>query len=115
MFLDYRDISQKSGSELSCGRTNRKFPRNSDQNLRIYRWKKVRKGRVSQRTQRYPIRPGSVVVWKGKKRVTNGSKNLGRQIVFKGDYDPVKKKRKQIAASVSKVKVILYSSGWMRI
>ena len=114
-YVDSRDCAVKTGAELSCGRTNRKYPRNSDLNQRIYHRKKVRKGRVSQRTQRYPIQPGTIVMWKRKKRVTTGSKNLGKQIAFKGDYDPVKKKCRQLVASTSKVKVICYPSGWVRV
>lgn len=114
-YVDIRDNTEKTGSQLSCGRTNRKFPRNSDQNQRIYRGKKARKGYVSTRQKRYKIQPGTVVVWKGKKRVTTGSKNLGKQIGFKGDYDPVKKKIKQLAVTTSKVKVVQYPSGWSRV
>lgn len=114
-YIDRRDGSIKTGAELSCGRTNRKYPRNSELNQRIYRGKKVREGRVSQRKQRYPIQPGTIVVWQGERRLTTGSKNLGKQIAFKGDYDPAKGKRKQLVVSTNKVHVVCFPAGWIKV
>ena len=62
--VDIRDGKIKSGSELGCERTNRRESRISDKSLRQYRGAKVTKGRVSERTQHYQIRPGDILLWK---------------------------------------------------
>ena len=51
-----------SGQELSSGRQTRNKNK-SGPNLRIYRGKKVRKGRRSIRRKRYPLQPLDVVSW----------------------------------------------------
>ena len=62
--VDIRDGKIKSGSELGSERTNRRESRSSDKSLRQYRGTKVTKGRVSERTQHYQIRPGDILLWK---------------------------------------------------
>jgi len=81
-YIDSRDGTKHSGSELSCGRTNRSEPRNGEQNLRIFHGKKVSKGRISVRRQRYPIQPGTQVMYKKHTYVAVGTHNNGRAVVL---------------------------------
>jgi hypothetical protein len=81
-YIDSRDGVKKSGSDLSCGRTNRSEPRNGEQNLRIFHGKKVSKGRISVRRQRYPIQPGTQVMYKKHTYVAVGTHNNGRAVVL---------------------------------
>ena len=73
-YIDKRTISSSkkpkvaSGQELSSGRRTRNTNK-SGPNLRIYRGKKVRKGRRSIRRKRYPLQPLDVVSWKAEKYV----------------------------------------------
>ena len=64
-YIDIRDGSKKSGSQLGCNRTNRSVPRNNPDNERIFRGTKVSKGRVSTRRQHYRIQPGDVLKYRG--------------------------------------------------
>ena len=52
----------------------------SGPNLRIYRGKKVRKGRRSIRRKRYPLQPLDVVSWKDEKYVVKGTYGYGRYV-----------------------------------
>ena len=52
----------------------------SGPNLRIYRGKKVRKGRRSIRRKRYPLQPLDVVSWKDEKYVVKGTHGYGRYV-----------------------------------
>lgn len=61
-YIDSRDGTKKSGSDLSCGRTNRSESRHSGKNLRQYRQKKVSKGRVTIRRKRYPRQPTRLAI-----------------------------------------------------
>ena len=81
-YIDSRDGVKKSGSDLSCGRTNRSEPRNGEQNLRIFHGKKVSKGRISVRRQRYPIQPGTQVMYNKHTYVAVGTHNNGRAVVL---------------------------------
>ena len=81
-YIDSRDGVKKSGSDLSCGRTNRSEPRNGEQNLRIFHGKKVSKGRISVRRQRYPIQPGTHVMYKKHTYVAVGTHNNGSAVVL---------------------------------
>ena len=60
-YIDSRDGKKKSGKELSSGRTRRskEIPYN---NKRIFRQKKVTKGRVSIRRNHYQIRPHDILL-----------------------------------------------------
>ena len=60
-YIDIRNKEIKTGSELSCGRTNRSELRNSDKNERIYRGQKVKKGFRTIRKNHYKIGLGDVI------------------------------------------------------
>lgn len=88
-YIDTRDGSKKSGKQLSCGRTNRKEPRMSDKNERIYRGTKISKGRRSVRTKHYMIRPGDIARYNGKRYVVKGVQNNGAYVALTG-HTPVR-------------------------
>ena len=60
-YIDRRDGKQKTGKELSSGRTRRSRELNYT-NLRQFRKEKVKKGRVSIRRNHYQLRPHDVVL-----------------------------------------------------
>ena len=68
-----------SGQELSSGRRTRNKNK-SGPNLRIYRGKKVRKGRRSIRHKRYPLQPLDYVQYQGQKCVVKGTHSYGRYV-----------------------------------
>ena len=103
-YIDIRDGRKKSGAELSCGRINRREPRNSPKNERIYHGEKVSKGRRSIRTVRYTIQPGDVVVCNGKTGVSAGCFNHGTWVRLKDGT----------SVAVSKVKILRHAGGWLR-
>lgn len=102
-YIDSRDGSTKTGSQLSCGRTNRREKRNSDKNERVYRLKKVKAGRCSIRRQRYFYQNGSIVEHRGKRATVSGISNYGRYIL-------INKQR----VKPDEVRFIKYASGWLR-
>ena len=91
-YIDIRDGVKKSGSDLSCGRTNRSEPRNGEKNLRIFHGTKVSKGRITVRRQRYPIQPGTVVLYNKRKIAVLGTHGNGTKILLptKKDVSPKK-------------------------
>ena len=101
-YTDVRDGSKKSGSQLSCNRTNRRIPRNNPQNERIFRGHKVSKGRVSVRKVHYTLRPGDIVKYQGEYISVAGIQNLGSYV--KLDNGKV--------VAVSKIRVVTHVGGW---
>ena len=104
-YIDIRDNKKKSGKDLGCERTNRREPRNSEKNLRIYHGKKISKGRRTIRQKRYMIQSGSIVVYQNKKYKAKGLQNYGNYIVLEG----LKK-----SVSVKKIKLIKQPQGWVK-
>ena len=116
-YVDIRDGSIKSGSELSSGRTNRKIPRNNPGNERGYRGAKVSKGRRSIRRKRYGIRPGDILCIKGKRIVCGGVNNEGKNVTYhapkeipKEETSPVKNKKTGESLPVKEGGFILLNS-----
>ena len=81
-YIDIRDGKKKSGSLLSCGRTNRRESRRSDKNQRIYRGKKCSSGRTSVRKNRYAYQPGDTIVFHSQTFVVNGSHCKGTRVIL---------------------------------
>lgn len=104
-YTDIRDGSVKKGAELSCGRTSRSVPRNTDLNERIYRGEKISKGKRTIRKNHYTYRPGDIVLFEGKKCVVKGVNNCGKTVVLKNGKCP----------SVHKIKLVKHVGGWERI
>lgn len=105
-YIDVRDGKKKSGSDLSCNRTNRREPRNSPKNERIYRGEKVSSGRRSIRKKRYSLRPGDSVLYEGKKYKVIGIQNNGDYVKLDGLPKPVKTQR---------VQIIRHIGGWEKL
>lgn len=82
-YIDRRDGSKKSGKDLFSGRSTRNKSLNSE-NLHQYRSKKVSKGRVSIRTQRYPIQPQDIVLWKNRHWLVVGVHCNGTRVLISG-------------------------------
>ena len=82
-YIDSRDGKQKTGKELSSGRTKRSRELNYD-NLRQFRQAKVKKGRVSIRRNHYQLRPHDVVLntKTNKIETVNSVQNSGAVIKF---------------------------------
>ena len=91
-YIDVRDGKVKKAAELGCNRTSRSVPRNNPRNERVFRGKKMSKGRRAIRMQRYLYQPGDVVIFGGKKRAIKGMHNKGAsvQLVGGGDISPKK-------------------------
>ncbi|HEY5555418.1 RNA-guided endonuclease IscB [Acetobacterium sp.] len=100
-YLDIRDGIKKSGKELSSGRTSRNLSENGE-NLRPYRGEKVRVGRRSIRTRRYPFRSGNIVSYEGICYTSGGSHNKGNSV-----------KLLELKRSITprKLKLIQYNAG----
>ena len=81
-YIDIRDGEKKTGSVLSCGRTNRRESRHSDKNRRIYRGKKVSKGRASVREKHYFYQPGDMVLFRSQRFVVNGVHCNGTRVIL---------------------------------
>ena len=92
-YIDIRDGERRSGQELSCGRTNRSESRQSEKYMRPYRGQKVSKGRTAVRRQHYPVQPGDMVLYRGKKLTTTGMHCHGTRLILDGKSVSVKKVR----------------------
>ena len=101
-YIDSRDGKTKSGSELFNGRTNRNHNRDTE-NLHKYRSRKVSKGRVSTRKQRYSIQAGDVILYNRKQYICRGMQNNGAYALID---KPV---------SIKKVKLLKYAGGWSKV
>ena len=93
----------KKGAELSCGRTARSESRHSEKNLRVFRERKVSKGRRVIRRSHYTLRPGDTVVIGGEKHRAKGVHNKGTYVVT-----DAKK-----SVPVKKVEKIIHAGGYM--
>ena len=103
VYTDSRDGREKSGKELSSGRTNRKEPRRGAKNLRVFRKERVSKGSRAIRRQRYDIRPGDKVIYDEKTYTVHGVQNNGKtlsldtkRVVLLSDLQPKEGKDKTI-------------------
>jgi hypothetical protein len=105
-YIDTRDGSKKSGSQLGCNRTNRRIPRNNPQNERMFRGQKVSKGRVSIRKRRYPINNGDIVYVGRKPMTVSGTAHYGEYVHFGSGVKDIKS---------CKVRICKYASGWVHI
>ena len=86
-YIDKRTIGDEkpktaTGQELSSGRRTRNKNLNGP-NLRIYRGKKVRKGKRRIRRQRYPLQPLDIVSFQGQRYVVKGTHGYGHRVKLK--------------------------------
>lgn len=103
-YMDLRDSSIKKGSQLACGRTNRRISRHTKLNERIYRGHKISKGRFVVRRQHYQYRPGDIVWVEGKKYTVKGIISNGTRIAL-NERNPV---------SVNKIDKTIHTGGWVK-
>ncbi len=104
-YIDTRDKSTKSGKELSCNRTDRSVSRNNINNLRIYRCKKVSKGKFIIRKQHYNIRPGDIVYIDNKKYKVKGINNKGANLIMENGK----------CKNTKSIERIIHCGGWKEI
>ena len=108
---DSRDGSIKSGSQLSCGRTNRKIPRNNENNLRKFRGRVKSKGKRAIRKQRYNIQAGDIILFKGKKYNCHGCMSGGASVsIVNAKESPT---GKAITVSSKKALILKHINGWI--
>lgn len=111
--IDIRDGDVKSGQELGCNRTNRREPRQSEKNCRIFRGECKKHGQRRIRKRRYAVQPGDIVAFKHEKYTVKGMMNNGKTVLLMSASESPT--GKAIAPSVSKVHVIRHCRGWVRI
>ncbi|MEC4817030.1 MAG: RNA-guided endonuclease IscB [Scytonema sp. PMC 1069.18] len=104
-YVDSRDGSIKSGSELSSGRRTRNKNKNGE-NLRLYRQRKTSTGQRRIKKYRYRYQPRDFVQFEGNVYEVIGMQNLGTGVKLK-DYPGVKNK----VVSVKKVSPVKRRSG----
>ncbi len=104
-YIDIRDGSVKKGAQLSCGRINRRTPRNTELNERIYRGRKVSKGRYSIRKQRYAYRPHDTVWINDTKYTVKGVFSHGTRIAL----------NERLPVSVNGIQKVVHINGWYKI
>jgi hypothetical protein len=104
-YIDSRDGSIKSGSELFSGRRTRNKQKQGE-NLRLYRKQKVSTGQRRIKKQRYRDQPRDYVQFEGKVYEVIGMQNLGTGVKLK-NYPGVKNK----VVNVSKVQPIKRRNG----
>ena len=104
-YIDIRDGSVKKGTQLSCGRNNRRTPRNTELNERIYRGQKISKGRYSIRKQRYVYRPHDLVWVNGIKYTVKGIISNGTRIAL----------NERLPVSVSNIQKVVHTGGWYKV
>ncbi|GAB1540664.1 hypothetical protein NUACC21_33330 [Scytonema sp. NUACC21] len=104
-YIDARDGSTKSGSELSSGRRTRNKQKNGE-DLRLYRQRKVSKGQRRIKKYRYRYQPKDLVQFEGKVYEVVGMQNLGTGVKLK-NYPGVKNK----VVNVNKVNPVKRRSG----
>ncbi|MHA2495863.1 MAG: RNA-guided endonuclease IscB [Candidatus Hodarchaeales archaeon] len=88
-YIDRRTDHKASGQELHSGRRTRNCTLN-EENLHPYRARKVAKGRVSIRRQRYRYQPKDSVSYKGQRYLVKGMQNYGQYVKLAGLSKPVK-------------------------
>lgn len=86
-YIDIRTGKKVSGSDLFSGRTTRNKEKNSE-NQRIYRGKKVSKGRRPIRIQRYPFQPNDLVYFNDETCKVVGTMNKGKSVKLDNKKNP---------------------------
>ena len=81
-FIDSRNREKVSASELSCGRTTRNKNLNTE-NLKIYRERKVSKGKRTIRKSRYFYQPNDLIKYNNQIYTIKGTHNNGTRAILK--------------------------------
>ena len=104
-YVDIRDKSVKTGKELSCNRTDRSVPRNNINNLRIYRCRKISKGKFVIRKQHYSLRPGDYIFIDNKKYKVKGINNKGVGLITENN----------IYKNIKSIERVIHCGGWREV
>ncbi len=104
-YIDRRTGKEATGKELYNGRSTRN-KQLREENLRMYRERKVSTGRVSIRTKHYMYQPNDIVKYKGELYTVTGIQNYGDYIKLASLDRPVK---------TSLVKPIRHRKGLCRV
>lgn len=100
-YIDSRDGAKRKGAELASGRTCRN-KNLSGENMRIYRQRKVSKGRRAIRRSRYPIQPHDRVKFNGSIYKVKGCQHYGEYVVLDNGK----------SVSVKSVIPVGHAGGW---
>ena len=100
-YIDSRDGAKRKGAELASGRTCRNKNLNGE-NMRIYRQRKVSKGRRAIRRSRYPIQPNDRVKYNGSIYKVKGCQHYGEYVVLDNGN----------SVSVKSVIPVGHAGGW---
>ncbi len=92
------------GQTLFCGRSYRNKNLNTE-DLTVYRGKKISKGYRSIRRARYPLQPGDVVCYGGKRHAVKGCHSYGTRVILDNGK----------SVKVEDVTTVYHASGWKRI
>lgn len=106
-YLDTRDGSIKTGTQLYSGRRVRNKNK-SNENLRQYRGYKVAKGKHQIKKKRYPYKQFDLVLFEGKAYEVVGMQNWGTRLSLKPDADCQTKYK---TAAIGKVKPLRRRGG----
>lgn len=106
-YIDTRDGKEKNASELPNGRVKRNKKLNTE-NLKKYRGQKVKKGKRVIRKERYPIRPGDIIIIHGEKYVVYGTHCKGQSIQYKDESGHIRGK------SPNLMKLRRHVDGWIQ-
>lgn len=105
-YIDIRTGEPSTGKVLNCGRTTRNKNKNGE-NLKKYRGEKLKDGRVSIQTSRYPYQPGDLVRYEGKIFTVKGVFNYGAYIRL------VDKDKNVLNVQAKKVSIVKYKRGFV--
>lgn len=100
-YIDSRDGAKRKGAELASGRTCRNKNLNGE-TMRIYRQRKVSKGRRAIRRSRYPIQPNDRVKYNGSIYKVKGCQHYGEYVVLDNGK----------SVSVKSVIPVGHAGGW---
>ena len=100
-YIDSRDGKKRKGAELASGRTCRNKSLNGD-NLRVYRQRKVSKGRRTIRRRRYSIQHNDRVKFSGSIYTVKGCQHYGEYVALDNGK----------SVSVKSVIPVGHAGGW---
>ena len=106
-YIDTRDGKEKNASGLPNGRVKRNKNLNTE-NLKKFRGQKVEKGKRVIRKERYPIRPGDIIVIHGESYTVYGTHNKGTSIQYRDKDGKIRGK------SPNLLKLRRHVDGWIQ-
>ena len=104
-YIDIRDGEKKAGGALGCNRVNRREPRMSEKNERIFRGRKTSAGKRVIRRTHYRIQPGTILRVGKQKYLAKGIHCGGLRVILDNGK----------SVDIRTVKVVRYPDAWMAI